>query len=302
MKEIIKNIQSLKKKQDAVILAHYYVDGAVQEIADFVGDSYYLSKAAAKTSHRTVLLCGVKFMGESVKILNPGKTVTMPDPSADCPMAHMVAKEKIRQARKRFEDLAVVCYINSTAEIKALSDVCVTSSNALEIVEALPQKNILFIPDKNLGSYIASLIPEKNFIFNEGCCPAHNGITKGDVQEVLKKQPGAKVLVHPECTMEVIEMADYVGSTSGIIGYAEKSEDKDFVVCTEQGIAYQLEKNNPGKHFYFTENIPICQDMKKITLENVEHALRTMENKIELEEELRVKAEGALKKMHEIAR
>lgn len=301
MKDKIENIKRLKKERNAVLLAHYYVDGAVQEIADFVGDSYYLSKVATQTSHQTVLLCGVRFMGESVKILNPEKTVIMPDMSADCPMAHMVDEEKIRQVRNEFDDLAVVCYINSTAEIKALSDVCVTSSNAQKIVKALPQKNILFVPDKNLGSYIASLLPEKNFIFNEGFCPAHNKIVKSDIEKVLKTYPDAKVLAHPECTMDVIEMADYVGSTSGIIDFAAKSKDKNFIVCTEHGISYQLKQNNLQKQFYFTEDIPVCQDMKKITLENIEHALQTMENRIELEEELRVKAEGALKKMHEIA-
>ncbi len=301
MKNIVERIEVLKKKQDAVILAHYYVDGAVQKIADFVGDSYYLSKVATQTPHQTVLLCGVKFMGESVKILNPEKTVIMPDLSADCPMAHMVDKGKIKQVRSEYDDLAVVCYINSTAEIKALSDVCVTSSNAEKIVKALPQKNILFVPDKNLGRYIASLILEKNFIFNEGFCPAHNKITKNDIQKALKAHPNAKILAHPECTMEVIETADYVGSTSGIIDFAAKSMNTDFVICTEQGIFYQLKQNNPQKQFYFTEDIPVCQDMKKITLENIEHALQTMENQIELEEELRVKAEGALKKMHEIA-
>lgn len=301
MRDIIEKIQVLKKKRDAVLLAHYYVDGAVQEIADFVGDSYYLSKVARQTPHQTIVLCGVQFMGESVKILNPEKTVIMPDLSADCPMAHMVDKEKIRQVRNEFDDLAVVCYINSTAEIKAFSDVCVTSSNAQKIVKALPQKNILFIPDKNLGSYIASLLPEKNFILNEGFCPAHNRITKSDVHKVLKLCPDSKVLTHPECTIDIIEMADYVGSTSGIIDFAAKSIDKDFVICTEQGITYQLKQNNPEKQFHFTEDIPVCQDMKKITLENIEHALQTMENKIEIDEELRVKAEGALKKMHEIA-
>ena len=301
MKDIIERIQELKKERDAVILAHYYVDGAVQEIADFVGDSYYLSKMAAQTPHQTILLCGVLFMGESAKILNPEKTVIMPDLSADCPMAHMVDKEEIIQVRNDFDDLAVVCYINSTAEIKALSDVCVTSSNAQKIVKALPQKNILFIPDKNLGSYIASLIPEKNFIFNEGFCPPHNKITKKDIQKVLNIHPEAKVLTHPECTMEVIQISDYVGSTSGIIDFATKSLDKEFIICTVQEITYQLEQNNPQKQFYITENSAICQNMKKITLENVEHSLQTMENKIELKEELRIKAEGALKKMHEIA-
>lgn len=301
MKDMIIRIQELKKERNAVLLAHYYVDGAVQEIADFVGDSYFLSKMATQTPHQTVLLCGVQFMGESVKILNPEKTVIMPDMSADCPMAHMVDKEKIIQVKNDFDDLAVVCYINSTAEIKALSDVCVTSSNAQKIVTALPQKNILFIPDKNLGSYIASLIPEKNFIFHEGFCPPHNRITKNDIQKVLKIHPEAKVLTHPECLMEVIQISDYVGSTSGIIDFATKSLDKEFIICTVQGITYQLEQNNPQKQFYFTENAAICQNMKKITLENIEHSLQTMENIIELDEELRIKAEGALKKMHEIA-
>ena len=301
MINIIERIKALKKERDAVLLAHYYVDGAVQEIADFVGDSYYLSKVATQTPHQTILLCGVRFMGESVKILNPEKTVIMPDMSADCPMAHMVDEERIREVRNEFDDLAVVCYINSTAEIKALSDVCVTSSNAQKIVKALSQKNILFVPDKNLGSYIASKLPEKNFIFNEGCCPAHNRITQRDIRKALDSYPNAKVLAHPECTMEVIEMADYVGSTSGIIDFATKSADQGFIICTEQGIAYQLEQKNPQKNFYFTEDIPVCQDMKKITLNNIEHALQTMENKIELEEPLRVKAEVALKKMHEIA-
>jgi len=301
MRAIIEKIQILKKKRNAVLLAHYYVDRAVQEIADFVGDSYYLSKIAAQTPHQTIVLCGVKFMGESVKILNPKKTVIMPEMSADCPMAHMVDKERIWQVRNEFDDLAVVCYINSTAEIKAFSDVCVTSSNAQKIVKALPQKNILFIPDKNLGGYIASLLPEKHFIINEGFCPAHNRITKSDVHKLLKLYPDAKILTHPECAMDVIEMADYVGSTSGIINFASKSMNKDFVICTEQGITYQLKQNNPEKRFHFTENIPVCQDMKKITLENIERALQTMKNKIEIEEELRIKAEGALKKMHEIA-
>jgi len=226
----------------------------------------------------------------------------MPELSADCPMAHMVHKETIERARKEYDDLAVVCYINSTAEIKALSDVCVTSSNAQKIVKALPQKNILFIPDMNLGSYIASLLPEKNFIFNEGYCPTHMKMFKDDIQKVQKIHPEAKLLAHPECTMDVLEIADYVGSTSGIIDFATNSKEKEFIICTEHGVSYQLEQKNPQKQFYFTENIPVCQNMKKITLESVEHALQTMENKIELDEELRVKAEGALKKMHEIAR
>ncbi|WP_027400326.1 quinolinate synthase NadA [Anaerovorax odorimutans] len=301
MKDIIESIKELKNKRDAVILAHYYVNDSVQAIADYVGDSYYLSKLAVETPHETVLLCGVRFMGESVKILNPNKTVIMPDLSADCPMAHMVNEEKIKQVKNKFEDLAVVCYINSTAKIKALSNVCVTSSNALQIVKSLPQKNIFFIPDNNLGRYIAHLLPEKNFIFNEGFCHVHTKMNKDNVGKLKKLHPEAKVLVHPECTMDVIELADYVGSTSGIINYAKKNSDNSFIVCTEHGINYELKKENPEKQFYFTEEIPTCIDMKKITLKNIEEALKTMENKIELDEDLRIKAEKALKKMHELA-
>ena len=206
-------------------------------------------------------------MGESVKILNPQKTVIMPDLEADCPMAHMVGKERIRQVREEYDDLAVVCYINSTAEIKALSDVCVTSSNAQKIVTALPQRNIFFIPDYNLGRYLASQLPEKNFLFNDGFCHAHTGMTKSGVQRILKVHPGAKVLVHPECTMEVIELADYVGSTSGMIEFADDCGENEFVICTEQGIVHQLKKTDSQKQYYFTEEIPVCIDMKKITPE-----------------------------------
>jgi len=301
MKDIIARIEALKKEKDAVILAHYYVDGSIQEISDFVGDSYYLSKMAKQTAHQTIVLCGVQFMGESAKILNPEKTILLPDASADCPMAHMISEKEILLKRIEYEDLAVVCYINSTAETKALSDVCVTSSNALDIVKALPQKNIFFIPDKNLGKYLSTLLPEKNFLFNDGYCIVHEEIKTDDIQEVLEEHPKAKVLVHPECTMEVIEMADYVGSTSGIIDFASKDSGEEFIICTEQGIEHELKKRNPTKKFYFTKVIPTCSDMKKITLEKVEHALATLEFKIELDEDLRIRAEKALKKMHEIA-
>ncbi|MGI6751522.1 MAG: quinolinate synthase NadA [Anaerovoracaceae bacterium] len=301
MQNLIKSILELKKERGAAILAHYYVDGPVQEIADYVGDSYYLSKIATGIHNEVILLCGVRFMGESVKILNPEKTVLMPDPSADCPMAHMAQADEIARVRAEYEDLAVVCYINSTAQIKALSDVCVTSSNAKKVVSALEQKNIFFVPDKNLGAYIASLTPEKNFILNDGHCYAHNDISPKDIQSLLNKHPDAKVLAHPECGEKVLKMAEYVGSTSGIIDYATDSRDREFIICTEHGILHQLKKKNPNKDFFFTEHVPICHDMKKNTLENVRQALANMDNAIELDEMLRTKAEVALKRMHEIA-
>lgn len=301
MIDIKSAIYELKKQKDAVILAHYYVDGEVQDIADYVGDSYYLSKVAMQVDQKTIVLCGVQFMGQSAKILNPEKTVIMPDNSADCPMAHMIDEEEIKQVRSKYDDVAVVCYINSTAEIKALADVCVTSSNALKIVKALPNKNIFFIPDKNLGKYISKLVPNKNFIFNEGFCPTHQNLEIGDIEHALTLYPKAKVLVHPECTEEVVEIADYVGSTSGIIEFATKSKATDFIVCTEHGILHQLNKRNPSKNFYFTKYVPICPNMKKVTLEKIKDALETMEEPIELDDELIHASKKALNRMHELA-
>ena len=219
----IDKINEWKQKRDAVILAHYYVNDEVQEIADYVGDSFYLSKIATKVEAETILFCGVSFMGESAKILNPEKTVIMPDMMADCPMAHMADIGKIQEMRDQYEDLAVVCYINSTALLKTYSDVCVTSSNALKIVQELPNQHIFFIPDENLGRYVASQVPEKHFIFNDGFCHVHKSILAENVKKAKEAHPNAEILVHPECTMDVVALADYVGSTSGIIDFATES-------------------------------------------------------------------------------
>ena len=229
---IVDKIEKLKKEKNAVILAHYYVKPEVQEVADYIGDSYYLSKVAVGLKEQTIVFCGVEFMGESAKALNPQKTVLMPDLSADCPMAHMADPEMIQKMRDTYEDLAVVCYINSTAELKKYSDVCVTSANAVKIVKALPNKNIFFIPDRNLAHYIAGLVPEKNFVYNEGFCPTHERMQAEEVLEVKKEHPEAKVLSHPECRTEILEISDYIGSTSGIIKYATESEEKEFIICT----------------------------------------------------------------------
>jgi quinolinate synthase len=302
MAEMVDQILTWKKERDAVILAHYYVDSSIQAIADYVGDSYYLSKMATQVPQKTIVLCGVLFMGESAKIMNPEKTILMPDLSADCPMAHMILAPEILRMRETQKDLAVVCYINSTAEIKALSDVCVTSSNALKIVKRLSQKNIFFVPDRNLGHYIAALLPEKNFILHDGFCPVHDRMSKIDVLKVKALHPEALIIAHPECVPEVVEMADFVGSTTGIIDFATESEASSFIVCTEEGVAYQLEQNNPTKQFFFPEPIPICPNMKRITLEKILHVLKTLENQVELDEDVRRKAEHALIMMHEIAK
>lgn len=295
-------IEQLKKEKDIVILAHYYVDGEVQEIADLVGDSYFLAKKATEVSQQNILFCGVSFMGESAKILNPGKHVIMADEFADCPMAHMVDIAKIQQVREQYPDVAVVCYVNSTAEIKAYSDVCVTSSNALRVVQSLPNKHIFFIPDNNLGRYISTLVPEKEFIFNDGFCHVHTSIHRENVEEAKKLHPNAPVLTHPECTADVLEISDFIGSTSEILDYATKSDAKEFIICTEMGIFFELEQKNPDKRFYSVGHRQFCPNMKKITLEKVVRAMEEMESEVTMDEELRVKANAPLVKMLELAK
>ena len=295
-------IEQLKKEKDIVILAHYYVDGEVQEIADLVGDSYFLAKKATEVSQQNILFCGVSFMGESAKILNPGKRVIMADEFADCPLAHMVDIAKIQQVREQYPDVAVVCYVNSTAEIKAYSDVCVTSSNALRVVQSLPNKHIFFIPDNNLGRYISTLVPEKEFIFNDGFCHVHTSIHRENVEEAKKLHPNAPVLTHPECTADVLEISDFIGSTSEILDYATKSDAKEFIICTEMGIFFELEQKNPDKRFYSVGHRQFCPNMKKITLEKVVRAMEEMEPEVTMDEELRVKANAPLVKMLELAK
>ena len=280
-------IQSLKEKHNAIILAHYYVPDEVQDIAEYIGDSFYLSKVAAQTNADTLVLCGVSFMGESAKIINSDKTVLMPDPEADCPMAHMADINKIKELRQQYDDLAVVCYINSTAELKKYSDVCVTSANALKIVRALPNKNIFFVPDENLGKYVASQVPEKHFIFNDGRCPIHAGLTADTLMRTKKAHPEAQVLIHPECTPDTLKLADYIGSTSGIIRYATESSCHSFIICTENGVMHELRKQNPDKEFYLADESFSCPGMKRITLEKVLDVLEHQNHKITVDEQLR---------------
>ena len=256
---VAEEIQKLKKEKDAIILAHYYVRPEVQDVADYIGDSFYLSKIAASAKEKTIVFCGVGFMGESAKILSPDKTVLMPAVDADCPMAHMATEEGIRKVREEYDDVAVVCYINSTAALKELSDVCVTSANAVKIVKALPNKNIYFIPDRNLAHFIAEQVPEKHFIYNEGFCIVHEFMDPEEVKEAKEAHPDALVLAHPECPQTVLKQADYIGSTSGIIKYAQESTNKEFIICTECGVRYKLETTCPDKKFYFTETVPVCK-------------------------------------------
>lgn len=294
-------IERLKKEKDAVILAHYYVRPEVQEAADYIGDSFYLSRVAAGLKEQTIVFCGVSFMGESAKILCPDKTVLMPDPCADCAMAHMADEETIRRVRDAYEDLAVVCYINSTASLKSLADVCVTSANAVQIVKKLPNRNIFFIPDRNLAHYVAAQVPEKQFVFNDGYCPVHEQMSLEEVLKAKDEHPQAEILTHPECPEKILAVSDYVGSTSGIIRYAGESTAAEFIVCTENGVRYELEKRYPEKRFYFTETEPVCADMKLITLEKILHVLETGENEVTMSSLLQEESVKPLGRMLDLA-
>lgn len=289
-----------KGRGDAVVLAHYYTEGAVQAMADYVGDSYYLAKVAAQADKGTIVFCGVRFMGESAKILNPARRVLLPDELADCPMAHMADIARIRALRAQVPDLAVVCYINSTAQLKAECDVCVTSSNAVKIVSALPNKNILFIPDENLGRFVQAQVPGKRFYFSGGYCPVHAQLLAEDVEREKLARPNAPVLAHPECKVELLALADFIGSTSEIIAYAEKSGAAEFILCTEPGVMWELSRRCPGKHF--VPVTPVCADMKRITPAKVEACLAGGGYEVQLDAALMDAARRPLERMLELAR
>ena len=292
-------IKELQKEKDVAILAHYYVDGEVQEIADYVGDSFYLAKTATKLENKTIIMAGVYFMGESIKILNPEKTVHMVDVYADCPMAHMITIKKIKEMREKYDDLAVVCYINSTAEIKAYCDVCITSSNAVKIVSKLKEKNIFIVPDGNLASYITKQVKNKNIILNEGYCCVHNLVHLENVIKLKNEYPNAKILAHPECKEEILNLADYIGSTSGIIEEVLKGGD-EFIIVTERGIQHKIYEKAPNKKLYFADTL-ICKSMKKNTLEKIEKILLEGGDELEVNNEIANKALIPLERMLELA-
>ncbi|WP_407654268.1 MULTISPECIES: quinolinate synthase NadA [Caproicibacterium] len=295
-------ILKLKKEMDAVVLAHYYVTGDVQEVADYVGDSFYLSRVASRVQAKTIVMCGVRFMAESAKILSPEKNVLLPAADADCPMAHMVTAGQVRRVRAQHEDLAVVCYVNSTAELKGESDVCVTSANAVQIVRALPNRQIYFIPDENLGRFIAAQVPEKQFLFHQGFCPTHAFLSAEDVKAARRAHPDALLLVHPECRPEVVELANYAGSTAGILRFARESRAKTFLIGTEHGVLYDLAKENPDKCFYPLHPKQICPNMKRITLEKVIRAMESGFPSVFLEEEEIQRARRPLQRMLELSK
>lgn len=269
IKDIQKKILKLKKEKDICILAHSYVAHEILEIADFTGDSYALSVAASKTESKTVIMCGVRFMAETVKILSPEKRVILARPEAGCAMADMMDKEIIEQLKPKYEDYTIVAYINTTAALKTICDVCVTSSSAVQIVRNIENKNILFIPDCNLGEYVAQRCPEKNIKLLSGGCPIHAAVNPIDVDKARAEHPDALVLVHPECMPDVVKKADFVGSTSEIMAYARNSGNKEFIIGTELSIGEHLQYECPDKRFYPLSLGLVCKNMRITTLMDV---------------------------------
>lgn len=269
IKDIQQEIIRLKKEKDICILAHCYQSPEILEVADFVGDSFALSVEASKVTNKTVIMCGVRFMAETVKILSPEKRVILSNADAGCPMAEMMDRKTIAQVKEQYPDYTVVAYINTTSELKTICDVCVTSSSALKICKKIKNDKILFIPDCNLGDWIAKQLPEKNFKLLNGGCPTHARMSKKDVEKAKEMHPQALFLVHPECRPEVVELADYAGSTTGIMNFAKNSEAKEFIIGTENSIVQHLQLECPDKKFYPLSKDCICHNMKATTIVDV---------------------------------
>ena len=297
--ELIENILQLKRQRNAVILAHNYQLGEVQDIADFVGDSLELSQKAAETDAEVIVFCGVHFMAETASILCPDKVVLLPDTHAGCPMADMITAEKLRQRKRELPDAAVICYVNSTAEVKAESDICCTSANAVKVVESVDATEILFVPDQYLGHYIATKTNRKMVLW-PGYCPTHVRIQPEDITRRKKEYPQAKAIVHPECRPEVIALADETLSTGGMCRFARETEVEEIIVGTEIGIIYRLRKENPRKKFIPASEQAICPNMKQITLEKILWSLEDMAFEVKVPEAIRLKAKGAVDKMLEV--
>lgn len=301
LKDIQEEIIRLKKENDICILAHCYQSPDILEVADFVGDSFALSVSASKVTNKTVIMCGVRFMAETVKILSPDKKVILANADAGCPMAEMMDKELIEQVKEQYPDYTVVAYVNTTSELKTVCDVCVTSSSALKICRSLDSDKILFIPDKNLGSYIAEQIPEKEFKLLSGGCPTHARMGMAKVKKAKEAHPDALFLVHPECVPEVVAQADYVGSTTGIMDFAKKSDAKEFIIGTENSIVSHLQLACPDKKFYPLSKDLVCHNMKLTTIVDVLNCVKGIGGEeIELDEDVRLGAKRCIDKMIEL--
>lgn len=297
--ELSNRIARLKLERRAIILAHNYQLGEVQDIADFVGDSLELSRRAVEVEADVIVFCGVMFMAETAKLLNPEKTVLIPDPLAGCPMCDMAPVEAVRKRKAELPGVPVVAYVNTTAAVKAEADICCTSANAAKIVNSLPDPRILFLPDRNLGHWVQRHT-EKDIILWDGYCPTHQRILKQDVLKLKEQYPAAKVVVHPECTPEVIDLADEVLSTGQMVRWARETDSKEIIVGTEIGLIHRLRQQNPEKTFYPISLLSTCPNMKRITLEKVAWSLEDLQYRVEVPAEVAVKARRAIERMLEV--
>lgn len=296
-KELIEKIKKLKKEKNAIVLAHTYQNVEIDEVADFSGDSLYLSQQAAKTDADVIVFAGVYFMAETAKILSPQKTVLLPNLNAGCAMADKINLLQLRKFKDENPNIPVVCYVNSTAEVKSESDICCTSANAVNVVKSLNAKEVLFVPDQHLGSYVESQLNDVKVITYPGFCPIHHSITTDDVISKKSLYPNAKVMVHPECQKDVTQMADFVGSTTAIIKAVKESNDKEFIIVTEKGVVQRLERDCPDKKFVLINEKAICETMKLIHLEDILNTLQNNEFEIKVDEGIAKKAANAIERM-----
>lgn len=299
-KSIINKINELKKQKNAVILAHCYQNVEIDEVADFVGDSLYLSQMAAETDADIILFAGVSFMAETAKILSPKKKVLLPRLEAGCLMADMIDLKQLREFKSKNPNVPVVCYVNSSAEVKSESDICCTSSNAINVVKSLNTNKVLFVPDTYLGSFVSSKLEGVEVITYPGYCPTHLRITTEDIESMRKEHPDALVLTHPECHKEVVKISDYVGSTTGIMKFAKESDAKEFIIATEVGVVERLERDLKDKKFYLVSPKAVCPNMKWHHLEDILNALELEQNEITVDEEMAKKALHTIEKMIKI--
>jgi quinolinate synthase len=296
-RKVTHKIAQLKKKVNAIILAHNYQRDEIQEIADVRGDSLALARAAIDIQQQVIVFCGVLFMAESASILNPEKTVLLPVREAGCPLAEMSTIEQIREYRQKYPQAAFVCYVNSPADVKAECDICCTSSNAIQIVQSLQERQIVFLPDRNLGRYVAQHVPDKEIIVWPGFCITHMRVKEKEVLATKEKYPNAELIAHPECEPEVLRHADCIASTGGMFSYVRQSTKNEFIICTEKGMLYGLQQENPDKKFYLPSEYLICANMKMTTLGWVLHSLENMVYEVKVENPIRDKARATLERM-----
>ena len=302
MKNLIERINKLKKEKNAIILAHSYQNIEIDEVADYVGDSLYLSQRAKETEADIIVFAGVYFMAQTAKIISPDKKVLLPNIDAGCLMADMINLQQTIEFKKKHPNIPVVCYINSTAEVKSECDICCTSSNAIEIVRSLNAPKVLFVPDANLGKYVESQLDGVEVITYEGCCPVHDNVTVQNILDIRKKYPNAKVLIHPECKPEISKLGDYIGSTSGIIDYVKYSNDSQFVIVTEKGVVDRLKRDYPEKEFILISEKMLCESMKLTTLEEILYSLENEVNEITLDENIRKQSANCIERMLKVSK